>query len=951
MTPILSLDAGIELLKKHADSIHNAELAALLHDVGKGTSFFRETIANCIDKKERGRRLHAIHYFSGRLLELLQQRTTEQDASIEHVPFGLRTAVSDIRTVESEFAKMFRGTLRETVITLPDPLHDRDYSMSDIAELYKVEPEDLETLVRKSSDLIDLMYVAHLQAKGQEARPLNQEANPKRGRVIVELQEQAKPWLRSTVFGHEAPYPAPSMHEASLKMPAEAIRRLLGDILSDSRRPINDILASQMGSSTAAFLKSAIAHCVLCNSISSDDDPLAWGLLRIAINGPAYWSTSERIPDILVRREILSRLLDFLRDGFQREWLLGNEIYRDDCGSTFLIPGLFYTSKIHKDDLDKRIQDRWKSFRLNQSADLSFAEPVCDELSYSLCYSPDFALGKQGKNSFLLGQLLATPPPPLQPDHAQISLSWADTPRAEVCSVCRLRPIGGTRKAADRKLCRICEERRQDRSRRWLTNGTQTIWTDEVADANGRIALVAARFRLENWVRKGGYIETTLRLGQDEKRKDQFKSPSFARIARVWDTTTEFWRTGLQQIEADSRISHRIRLTGAFTRKADVPVRGHAYCLRLPSGFRVSVVCASRYEESSHPQPVEFIVAENLIRACKLAGFPNDDYSDTLSAAQRLASALDGVRCNVEEPKGYNASDETIGTFAGTAVLDPVAADGTEGYSPVIRILEDPTMLMFLAPAQSAMRFADSLRLKYETEMARVRDRLPMDMALIYASSSNPIYALVDAARSMMEGLPRGSQEWRLAEDVKTDGRHLLVRFTNGVEWKYPVHMGDGITKDLYYLFFLHNDAPVHVSELKKDNVVSVEPSHFDFEFLDSSGRRFEIAYDDGKRRMHDVAQRPHLLDDIPRIGALWNTLNDGLETSQIRELDGLLAAKRTEWGKEMPSDFANWAVLARHWNGKVPRSQKQPVIEAAQSGLLHDVIEIHLGLERDRPR
>ena len=101
----------------------------------------------------------------------------------------------------------------------------------------------------------------------------------------------------------------------------------------------------------------------------------------------------------------------------------------------------------------------------------------------------------------------------------------------QICTVCGLRPQGygahdrlehyrrktlkkeclrdcHTCKAIKRGVCSICEQRRDDRSMRWAQEKLNTtIWTDEVADANGRLALVVGCFDLTRWL-SGDLVRT-----------------------------------------------------------------------------------------------------------------------------------------------------------------------------------------------------------------------------------------------------------------------------------------------------------------------------------------------------------------------------------------------------------------------------------------------------------
>ena len=107
---------------------------------------------------------------------------------------------------------------------------------------------------------------------------------------------------------------------------------------------------------------------------------------------------------------------------------------------------------------------------------------------------------------------------------------WSESQRpenAQICTVCARRPVGypiqgspiqqdlgldswaDQGKAERRNVCRVCLNRRGRRAKSWARNekppeekfGTfeRTIWAEEVADDNGRFALVVGRFVLAGW--------------------------------------------------------------------------------------------------------------------------------------------------------------------------------------------------------------------------------------------------------------------------------------------------------------------------------------------------------------------------------------------------------------------------------------------------------------------
>ncbi len=73
---------------------------------------------------------------------------------------------------------------------------------------------------------------------------------------------------------------------------------------------------------------------------------------------------------------------------------------------------------------------------------------------------------------------------------------------ASICPICRLRPA-----AKDEKICRECRVRRSGSGKN--RNPKQTAFLAEIADENGRAALIVARFGLRDWL-NGKLVHTML---------------------------------------------------------------------------------------------------------------------------------------------------------------------------------------------------------------------------------------------------------------------------------------------------------------------------------------------------------------------------------------------------------------------------------------------------------
>jgi len=102
----------------------------------------------------------------------------------------------------------------------------------------------------------------------------------------------------------------------------------------------------------------------------------------------------------------------------------------------------------------------------------------------------------------------------------------------------------------------------------------------------------------------------------------------------------------------------------------------------------------------------------------------------------------------------------------------------------------------------------------------------------------------------------------------------------------HPV--GDGSTEPCWL---------VHAGELKQGDTIYFDPATFDFEWLDTTSRRFEIAYDaTGRPLAAERRRRPYLLDDLAVIQHVGRTLKDSLSQTQLHALRDVVEQKRHAW-------------------------------------------------------
>ncbi len=742
-------------------------------------------------------------------------------------------------------------------------------------------------------------------------------------------------------------------------------RPILETGLGDTRWPVNEITLWDYASSIAALFKSAVAKALLEDRLPTVAE-VKWRLLSIRYDGLEYLSRALHISDLLVRRDALEAALNEVKVVIEVEYPLGNEIYRDENGSVLIVP--------HVEDGDQRIdlltlpcgdEGALRNVLARKFSQAVYEEdrPALDgEVSPLIALSDEF-LGKQ----IQLPQAAGWNNPPLQPDPSKVAEWWSDESKhSDICAVCGLRPQGygapnGKQKlkAQDRSICWVCMERRDERSKNWAQIATRnfqtTIWIDEVADNNGRVALVLGRFVLDGWL-DGSLIRTMQ------------KSPSFARIQRCWRTTEIFWKEIERKLRETIGPKFRPRLTIKPRNANSLDLgRYHTYELDI-EGARLSIVW--------DPAAQYFITCENLDYFCKLAAIkPVAELEGKIAQAGSIS---------VYEPSAHLSRRQKLTEFT-------AAANGAKQYgetggncsSPFIHLLSSPAVFMTLVPADRAFNVVKAIKEKYNEEMGKVRDRLPIHVGIVYAPHRTPMRALLEAGRRMLE-MPYAWEQWSV-ESNNHDGNYHNVTFKHsGVMWRIPAVMGDGTTPDQWYPHLmlrkptsgedLNDTKPSwkHAKDLQGGDMVYVRPSRFDFEFLDVAGRRNEISYtvdaqtDAWRRR--GLPARPFLLEELDTLDNLWDWMVDSkgegkkkLTTSQLQRLESTLTSYVTEWFSgdltkaTQCKTFQEFTQTVLHridpaWWKSLDGEKQDAFNKAMSNGLLLDVLELRMHILKERP-
>ena len=108
----------------------------------------------------------------------------------------------------------------------------------------------------------------------------------------------------------------------------------------------------------------------------------------------------------------------------------------------------------------------------------------------------------------------------------------------------------------------------------------------------------------------------------------------------------------------------------------------------------------------------------------------------------------DNTKLTIEEPTGYGVKNK----IWGTVMLNSTSIEiSNSQYTPAIPILAEPRTFIALVPADKALDVVDKIKAKYEREMGKVRNRLPLHLGIVYAHRRTPLRAILDAGRKMLD--------------------------------------------------------------------------------------------------------------------------------------------------------------------------------------------------------
>ncbi len=310
-----------------------------------------------------------------------------------------------------------------------------------------------------------------------------------------------------------------------------ALKAYFPHTLGETRIPANDVTLWDHSYSTASLFKTVLAE-MICG-VDPDLQNLKWRIFGICWDGLGFINKGRKIAEIKARNEIIENIKKELKRKFEDEIPIGNAVYEDTNGIYFTFPDLADESKDLAKECAKEAlkiiykesdSELWPFFILSKAS--GTLTIIADELKFA---SEKRKIPKMSPTLFIEGKEVVTfeNPEMATPSKGQ-----------DVCPICRIRP-----KDAKKERCDICEERRKGRLLPWLSNRQHTIWIDEVADKNNRIALISLNFYLDKWL--DGTMIGTIYSQSFEDWLDKEKE----NLSRIQDVLKEKIKKQIESLE------------------------------------------------------------------------------------------------------------------------------------------------------------------------------------------------------------------------------------------------------------------------------------------------------------------------------------------------------------------------------------------------------------------
>lgn len=714
----------------------------------------------------------------------------------------------------------------------------------------------------------------------------------------------------------------------------DILRHYLSADLAETRIPTNDVTIWQHLYSTAAIFKAMYCrHLLLNDNVCQDENgELAHHHEKLSFFG-VRWSEDAllvrtvRPVDILGRRGRLYRLAEAIKQTVETNWCLGNEYYRDRDGIVFLIPDHAESDAIRgfisemMDDLESII-NRPDFFPGDLQYRFSAKSVGIQILGLSVMVAADGT----GCSDFDLRT---------GPKHPGWIGEWESLQggASEICSRCGLRPVnmrptGVGSEADEEKICSFCSAlqveagniRYSGRSaqKRLLGMGEGADFvqyqTDKLVSSDAdtaRLALIQGFFDLDHFFSGEAFSLILAKQPEDFSKPVQDRSADIQNWDNLLLATQNAWNDIRQKQlgEEDLLTLRQLFCDTRLGRMNDGRVEGNTKIEKLENYISRIVLAApsiARQEESTR------------IAVYALRQHP---------APSRITRVA-GITENICREAFFFCERAKIPYF-------PVSLD--------------PGRFMILVSADYAWTIITRMYDHYVKSAGRVRHLLPLHLSAAVFYKKFPLYVAIDAMRrcSTVQLSAGKKQNWTLKSREKQEENYLLQWQDPGgrpVSWRMPAMTPNNKPEHFFSWFWdVDKKRPVRLDQLEAGASYPVCPSTFDYEVLDATVRRYDIRVGaNGKSRPHlfcgDAGPRPFPLEVLDQ--TQWRDAAKALQKVEKHQLSRLLAfitSLHSQW-KNCPADV--FRAQTKDYLRLTMEQSTDAMVDMAVSGALFDIIE-----------
>lgn len=490
------------------------------------------------------------------------------------------------------------------------------------------------------------------------------------------------------------------------------------------------------------------------------------------------------------------------------------------------------------------------------------------------------------------------------------------------------------------------------------------------------------------------FTNFSIRVGSDEPKylvQILTKPSSPSRLSRIWRETLHF---------ANELVSEAQNIVRKST---------GGYCLRMKiePEFMDDETRKFFEDERNKYQPYEVVEMDFEVSLPKMDVYWGGEYFYTTLRVEnyvtvRQAQSSQQILSEKQE-KIRVASEKLVNSILKLKIKDrgkdkiveiKIRNIDFEEYLPFRKIMVSPNQLKIIVPANLALKIVHRFLNKYNDRFSKVRGRLSFNLGIAFFKRKFPLFAIMDGVERSVESLSLELKEdgWRrfrvtsvdnskikvveLGNDVKEKISVEFGQWINAYDWNIYRKLGDD-SEDLYHPNFIVTNTSgdeetyfkialekrdvtiVNVKDLN-GKIIETIPNLFDFQFFDSTTRRFDLTLPRKHELLGEIGPRPYLLEDIGKIIELWNVLDKRLTRTQIKKLEYVCVSKIKEWGlegKDLAKDsrFKEFVIssvenICRRLDDddQVDKKLKQVIISSILSGMFFDVIELFMTLKSE---